>query len=148
MDENFDLNKLVDEVVENLNPASSHKIIKRGGKPKIIFADPKYISRIISNMIINAIKYSPGKDEIIVKVAGAKDSVTVSVQDYGRGIEKGKEQRIFEPYFRVETKKVEKISGLGLGLYIAREIASHYKGKIWVNTKIGQGSTFYFQMPC
>lgn len=148
MDDYFDLNKLVNEVIENLKPTTSHKIIKQGRKPKIIFADPKYISRIITNMITNAIKYSLGRNKIIVKVAGEIESVTVSVQDFGRGIKKGKQWVIFEPYSRIETRKEEKVPGLGLGLYIAREIASHYKGKIWVNSKTGQGSTFYFQMPC
>ncbi len=69
------------------------------------------------------------------------------MQDFGFGIPKEEQGHIFDRFFRVKGKKENGISGLGLGLYISYEIINQHKGKIWVTSEIGKGSTFYFTLP-
>ena len=73
--------------------------------------------------------------------------MTLSVQDFGLGISKDKQDKVFERFYRVSGDKEESIPGIGLGLYIASEIIKRQGGKIWVESAQGKGSTFYFQLP-
>lgn len=102
---------------------------------------------MLVNLITNAIKYSPDADRVVVITSQDKKYITVSVQDFGLGTSKDEQAHIFDRFFRVKGKKENDISGLGLGLYISYEIITQHKGKIWVESKEGEGSTFYFALP-
>lgn len=119
----------------------SHKL----EAPKInVVADPDKLRQVLINLLINAIKYSPPKTQIKVLTRKDKSSVTVSVQDFGQGIPRGKLSVIFSKFYRVGSTKIE---GLGLGLFISKKIIEAHKGKIWVNSKVGKGSCFEFSLP-
>lgn len=142
------LTALVTEAVETFQyTTATHTITIEGGITKEIIADRERIRQVIVNLLINAIKYSPNADAIIVKLAETEKVVTVSVEDFGLGIPKSQQEQVFERFFRVKAKEKYNIKGLGLGLYITREIISAHKGKLWVDSLEGHGSTFSFSLP-
>ncbi len=98
-------------------------------------------------MISNAIKYSPHSHTIVIKSESDTKNISVSVQDFGIGIPKNKQDKVFEQFFRVSGPKQYTFPGLGLGLYISSEIIKRQGGKIWVNSTEGKGSTFCFSLP-
>jgi signal transduction histidine kinase len=103
---------------------------------------------VIINFFDNAGKYSPPHTDINVKVYDKKNKVRLCVQDFGMGIPKDQQPRIFERFFRVYSEKVNTYAGLGLGLYISAEIIKRHKGSIGVESEKDKGATFYFEVPC
>lgn len=147
-DNYFDFNVLVEEIVEELQRTTDrHKIITELSMPKKIHGDRDRTGQVISNLISNAIKYSPKSDKIIIKSQQDGTNVTLSVQDYGIGIPKEKQSRVFEQFFRVSGDREITFPGLGLGLYVSSEIVKREGGRIWVNSIKGKGSTFCFSLP-
>jgi PAS domain S-box-containing protein len=143
---NFPFDELVAEIVEEIQRTTSkHTIEKVGSTNKTVFGDKDRIGQVISNMLTNAIKYSPHANKIIVKTTADKDNVTLCVQDFGVGIPKERQEQVFERFYRVSGN--DTISGIGLGLYISAEIIKRQHGKIWVESEEGRGSTFYFSLP-
>jgi PAS domain S-box-containing protein len=112
----------------------------------MVNADPQRLEQVLINLVSNAVKYSPGAEEVVVTVAVTPAGIRVSVQDYGIGIEQEQYSRIFSRFYRVENLAAH-MSGLGIGLYICDEIISRHKGKIWVDSEFGKGSTFHFEIP-
>lgn len=104
------------------------------------------LEQVLMNLINNAVKYSPASRTVIIRASQNGNNVRVYVTDYGIGLSDKQQERIFERFYRVEDKKYMS-SGLGMGLYISQEIISHHKGKIGVQSELGQGSTFYFDLP-
>lgn len=144
----FELEKLLAEVVANFQyTVTSHVVEQRGGTKVIVYADKDRINQVLVNLISNAIKYSPDADKIIVNLSSDQDKATVSVQDFGSGIPKEEQNRIYERFFRAKGRKEGKIPGLGLGLFITAEIVKQHKGNLWVDSTVGKGSTFYFSLP-
>jgi PAS domain S-box-containing protein len=111
----------------------------------LITADSVRIEQVLINFLTNAIKYSPDNTPIILTVRQEGDSVVVSVRDEGIGISPEYLQTIFDRYFRINP--VSAIGGLGIGLYISKEIISRHGGAIWAESREGAGSTFYFSLP-
>lgn len=147
-EELFDFNKLVNEIVDELQiTTEKHKIIKKLGKTKIIYADRERIGQVLNNLITNAIKYSPHSKKIIVKSFTHKDTITLCVEDFGVGIPKDKQNKVFEQFFRVSGSIQNTFPGLGLGLYVSSEIIKRENGRIWVESAEGKGSTFCFSLP-
>lgn len=144
----LDLDKLVHEVVETFQyTTTTHNLIIKGAITKTVNADKNRIHEILINLIINAIKYSPNADKVIIKLSEKDDAVIVSVKDFGFGITKEEQKKVFERFFRVKGKTDNKIEGLGLGLFLVSEIIKQHKGKIWVKSSFGEGSTFSFSLP-
>lgn len=144
----FDLNELIEEVVEEIQRTSEkHKIIKNLVKVENFCGDRERIGQVLTNLITNAIKYSPHADKVIVSTGVKKGNVTLCVEDFGVGIPKDKLERVFEQFFRVSGPKQDTFPGLGLGLYISSEIIKREGGKIWVESEEGKGSTFSFSLP-
>ena len=102
---------------------------------------------MITNLISNAIKYSPDNNQIIVSTAVENENVTLSVQDFGIGISAEKQPKIFERFFRVTGGGKETFPGLGLGLFISAEIIKRHNGTISVESIEGKGSIFCFSLP-
>jgi two-component system, chemotaxis family, CheB/CheR fusion protein len=147
-EENYNLNDLISEVVEETQrTASRHKIEKNLGKSVQIHGDRERAGQVLSNLLNNAIKYSPEGDRIIVTSKIEKDFATICVQDFGIGIEKDLNDKVFERFFRVTEPMMNTFPGLGLGLYIASEIVKKQGGNIWVKSTRGKGSTFCFSIP-
>lgn len=144
--EKLDLYALIKETVEMFQyTTTSHTISIDGTLHKLIRADKERIRQVIINLLINAIKYSPNADTIIVKLAEDQKMCVVSVQDFGPGIPKAAQTRIFERFFRMQ-EHYHAVKGLGLGLYIALAIIKAHKGKLWVESNEA-GSTFSFSLP-
>jgi signal transduction histidine kinase len=144
----LDLNGLLDEIVEEMQMTTNkHKLIKKFDKTKILYADRERLEQVVVNIISNAIKYSPKKGKIVVKTVTDSRLATVSVQDFGIGIAKESQQKIFERFYQAENTAHVAIPSIGLGLYIAAEIVRRFGGKMWVKSRKGKGSTFYFSLP-
>lgn len=112
-----------------------------------MWGDKDRIGQVLTNLLTNAVKYSPMSDTIIVRLTAAQDAVVVSVQDFGIGIEKEHLNHIFERFHRVSDPEEKTYPGLGIGLYIAREIIQRHNGTLTVESEKGQGSQFAFSLP-
>jgi PAS domain S-box-containing protein len=144
----YDLNELINEVADDLQMTTKkHKIIRELQPVKPLTGDKERTSQIIVNLLSNAIKYSPASDKIIVKTKVTDEEVTVSIQDFGIGISKEMQRKLFKRFFRVTDETTRTFPGLGLGLFIATEIVRKQKGRIWVESAPNEGSTFCFTLP-
>lgn len=143
----FDFEKLVQESVEEMQMSTLHQIEMTTENVGMVFADRERISQVITNLISNAIKYSPDAEKIMVEIHGDGKEVIFTVQDFGIGMPIEKKDRVFEQYYRVSGDEQSTFPGLGLGLYIASQIVERSNGKIWVNSVLGKGSTFSFSLP-
>ena len=147
-EEIVDMDALVREVVEQCQQTSTqHQISIEGSAPGTIVCDRDRLSQVVINLLTNAMKYSPQAEQIIVHLTSTAEGPTVSVEDFGIGVPKTEQQRIFERFYRVGGEQGRIASGLGVGLYIAQQIIEHYRGKLWVESREGQGSTFSFSLP-
>ncbi len=111
----------------------------------VITADGAKIEQVLINFLTNAVKYSPAAANIIVKVITSEGKAIVSVKDFGIGIPRHHLDDIFNRYYRVNPDQGS--GGLGIGLYISREIIRRHGGDTWVESKEGEGSVFYFSLP-
>ncbi len=144
----IDLDALIHEIVETAQLASpSHKLTVHGVSRATIIGDQDKLGQVFTNLLSNAIKYSPRSDQVDIYLKAAQDVALVSIQDFGIGIPRERQGDLFERFYRVDTSRQNYIPGLGLGLYIAREIVKHHGGKIIVKSEEGRGSTFSVSLP-
>jgi signal transduction histidine kinase len=113
----------------------------------VVDADPQRIGQVLRNLIDNAIKYSPDGGLIVVRGEVRPVEVVVSVADQGVGIAPEHLNRLFEKYFRIESGLVRHVVGSGLGLPISHTIVESHRGRIWAESKLGEGTTLYFSLP-
>jgi two-component system CheB/CheR fusion protein len=147
--EQFDLDALVRDIVEEVDHTTDqHQIRIEGAAPTRVSGDRERIGQVLTNLLTNAIKYSPQAHTILVKCAADTESATVSVQDFGIGIAPDKHEHVFERFFRVSDQEHETFPGLGLGLFISAQIVQRQGGRMWVESRVGAGSTFFFTVPC
>lgn len=147
IDEEFSIAGLVKEIVKDQNLVTEkHRIILKGFSKKSIKADRYRIGQVITNLISNAVKYSPQANKVVVELRNTTRSVLISVRDFGIGIDKSELSKIFNPYFRARTG-TKGIKGTGIGLFISNQIAKRHKGKIWVKSSLNRGSVFYLELP-
>ncbi len=145
----FDLGALVADIVQEMaHTSEQHQIRIEGAIGAQVCGDPERIGQVLTNLLSNAIKYSPQAEEVLVSLAADADAATVGVQDFGIGIAASKQQRLFERFFRVNDLSHAMFPGLGLGLYICAEIVKGHGGRMWVESREGVGSTFFFTVPC
>jgi two-component system sensor histidine kinase VicK len=144
----FDLEKLILEIIdEAMLTTSTHIIDFKKCGPIEVSADRDKINSVISNLISNAIKYSPQGKEVHVNCLVSDNMVTVSVHDEGMGVKPQDMDKIFDRYYRVQSNYTQNISGFGIGLYLSAEIIKRHHGQIWLQSESGVGSTFYFTLP-
>jgi signal transduction histidine kinase len=113
----------------------------------ILEADPRWIKQVFRNILDNAVKYSPDGGLIVMRGEVRSTDVVVIVADQGIGISPEDLIPLFEKYFRVKSAASLHISGTGLGLPIARAIVELHGGRIWAESKHGEGTTIYFSLP-
>ena len=117
------------------------------GLPRVT-ADPERLRQVLSNLISNAVKYSPGGDSVVVRARQpAGGHVQIEVIDHGLGIPHDQMNRLFQKFERVRTEQHSRIGGTGLGLYICRLIVEGHGGRIWAESEPGLGSTFSLLLP-
>lgn len=144
---NFAFNEMMDEAIEAIQYNSpKHRINKSGTITKLVKGDRERLQQVIINLLSNAVKYSPDSKDIFIDVKEENEMLTVSVKDNGIGISENNFSKIFERYYRIEGQDIH-FQGLGIGLFISMDIIRRHKGNLWVESKPGNGSTFYFTLP-
>jgi PAS domain S-box-containing protein len=149
--EPLNLNELIDEVVELLFPRIENKRLIHQFKPQydlpLIEGDAEQLRRMLTNLIENAVNYTPSGGYLTVKTQSQHDIVKLDVIDSGIGIEPEAIPRIFERFFRTSTAKTSEQSGTGLGLAIVKKIVDMHGATIDVTSRVGQGTTFTLKFP-
>ncbi len=144
----FDLNEVVNDTVEQIQTTTSkHRILVEGTIHHAVWGDKDRIGQVLTNLLTNAVKFSPQAGEIVVRLSTISDAVMVSVLDFGIGIDKEHLPHIFDRFHRVSDPEEKTYPGLGIGLYIAREIIQRHGGILTVESKKGEGSLFSFTLP-
>jgi two-component system CheB/CheR fusion protein len=144
----FDINELIGEIVDEVQQTTKkHHLVMELQATGQILADRERTGQIINNILSNAIKYSPEADRIIIRSSSDDNKITVSVEDFGIGISKEVQEKVFQQFFRVHHSKMNAYPGLGLGLYIAAQLVKRQGGTIGVDSVPGKGSLFYFTLP-
>lgn len=122
-------------------------VSKRVVKPLLyVHADPDRLREVVTNLFDNAVKYTES-GRISIGITGDKDVVQLRISDTGPGIPKDDVSHLFQKFYRVDNSATRTIGGTGLGLYICRKIIELYGGRIWVESEVGKGSTFYINLP-
>ncbi|STD54213.1 PAS domain-containing sensor histidine kinase [Empedobacter falsenii] len=144
----FLMEDLVAEIVEEQQMSTkTHTIILTKESAGYIRGDKDRIGQVLSNLINNAVKYSPNAKEVEVNLELIDGSAKVSIKDNGFGIPQNKIHQVFDQYFRVGSEYEQGINGLGLGLFICAEIINKSNGQIYVKSELHKGSTFCFELP-
>jgi PAS domain S-box-containing protein len=146
----FDLDRLVEETVENVQAATTtHRLLIEGSTGSWVLGDQERLAQVCVNLLTNAIKYSPLSSAVRVCLFRDDEAqqAVISVQDFGIGIDKSHHEHLFERFYQVTDPEEKTYPGLGIGLYISREIVTRHQGRMWVESSKGSGSTFYVALP-
>lgn len=143
--------RLLHEVIlEQSEPARVKGVVLKtslNGKVPLVIGDASLVHRALVNLVSNGLKYATGTKEIILGAVPEGDEVVFSVQDFGPGIAKQDQIRLFEKFYRVEQKTRRQIKGSGLGLAIVKSIVERHGGRVWCDSQVGKGSRFCFSLP-
>jgi two-component system phosphate regulon sensor histidine kinase PhoR len=138
---------LVKDCIENARHIyPENTFVIEDGNEYLVSANPERLEQVLMNLINNSVKYSKENKNVIIKTERLGGTVRVAVIDFGIGLSDDQKDHIFERFYRVEDKKYL-ASGLGMGLYISAEIIHNHKGEISVESELGKGATFYFDLP-
>ncbi len=140
---------IIDSAMKPFQISKSCKLITDSNIDKTIWILGDFIrlEEVFRNLLSNAIKYSPDDSEVFVTVQVEEDHALVTVQDHGIGIPKEQLEGIFECFYRASNLEKRDPGGMGLGLYICKEIIDSHVGSIWAESEEGVGSTFYVKLP-
>jgi signal transduction histidine kinase len=149
--EEIDLNPIFDEILETIKILIDAKNLtvnkKISGKLPKVLVDKVRLALVIENLISNSIKFTPVGGRIDITASKDKDKILVEVHDTGVGIPKEDTEKIFEKYYQVKSGAGGDTGGSGLGLVICKRIVEDFGGRIWVESKLGEGSSFKFTLP-
>ncbi|MES1206996.1 MAG: HAMP domain-containing sensor histidine kinase [Pseudomonadota bacterium] len=150
-DASADLGDVLEEAVADLRPAAASagaSIVVEAFPPTRVACTPGALTSVLSNLVGNAVKYiGDGRDparRIVVRVRDGRGAVRIEVDDNGPGLPPGSEERVFEPFLRVNPSNKP---GIGLGLATVKKIVEAYRGRTGVDSRLGRGSTFWFELP-
>ncbi len=144
----FDLKEVIIDVIEGMHAhTKKHTITVEGTPKKKVWGDKYRIGQVVTNLLSNAAKYSPGADKIKVVIESSPQAVKVRVIDFGIGINKEHLNKIFERFYRVTGPDERTFPGLGIGLYISSQIIKRHGGTMNVKSAKGKGSEFSFTLP-
>ena len=147
-EEHFDLDVLIQETVESIQGiTTTHQLHIEQVVSVQVFGDRDRLGQVVTNLLNNAMKYSPQADKVVIRIVKDSNDAIVSVQDFGIGIAEVHQQKIFERFYQVAESVEKTYPGLGIGLYLSNEIIKRHKGRLWVQSTKGQGSTFHFAVP-
>jgi len=143
----FNFSEMVQNTIEDIGHSfPTHQIIREGAISKVFVGDENRLQQVIINLLTNAIKYSPLVKEVLINLQEDDHQLTVSVTDKGIGMSKEHLAKVFDRYYRVQEHAIQ-FQGLGIGLYISYDIVVRHGGKMWVESEVDKGSTFYFTLP-
>ena len=145
----FEIGPVIDEVVKAARMTAPESIsFEVGGESNVaVHADRDLLRQVLGNLVNNAVKYSPGGGIVAVAAREDAEGIAITVGDQGVGIPPDVHERIFEKFFRVDPGQLSGVGGTGLGLYIAKELVRRMGGRLTVNSKPGEGSTFTISFP-
>lgn len=160
----INLVEFVGEVVQGLQPKAAEKNLRMIFKPDpdgnskpdsgerrlspvyYVNVDPDHLREVVANLVENAIKYTPSGD-VTVDISGDHNHTTISVADSGIGIAAEDIPHLFQKFYRIDNSATREIGGTGLGLYLCRRLTEAMEGRIWVESQLQQGSTFFVELP-
>jgi signal transduction histidine kinase len=143
-----DMNVLCQEVVESQRSITGRSVsFQPAPTPASVYGDSHRLEQVVSNLVTNAIKYSPVSAPVEVSVENDAQQVMIHVRDYGEGIDQNQLDHIFEPFYRTPDAQSSTAGGLGLGLAITKQIVDLHKGQIWGACEKGHGCTFFVNLP-
>ncbi|TAK32744.1 MAG: PAS domain-containing protein [Chloroflexota bacterium] len=144
----LDLSELAASTVARMRLATEqHALLFQSPDPVLVDGDRGRLEEVLSALLDNAVRYSPHGGEIETTVCTVEGQAVVSVRDYGVGIPEDKQSRIFERFYRAHTGTPYDYGGMGVALFISREIIARHGGRMWFESEEGKGSTFYFSLP-
>jgi two-component system phosphate regulon sensor histidine kinase PhoR len=124
-----------------------HLKLKTRGEIPLLTGDSDKFDQIITNLVSNAIKYSPHGGDVLVDFKSDGKNLTVSVSDQGIGIPPNKIERVFEKFERVDNQDTRQAGGTGIGLFLVKHLVDRHQGEIWAESEVGKGSKFIFIIP-
>ncbi|MBG6234069.1 signal transduction histidine kinase [Pedobacter sp. CAN_A7] len=145
--ENFDFDEMVATTVTVFEENNKQTFLLDLNSLQNFVGDRQRLKQVVSNLISNALKYTKENSEIRIKTAIVDKELHFSIEDHGIGIKQEEKTKIFERFYRSVNIKQYTYPGIGLGLFIAKEIIKHFGGKIWVISNPGHGATFHFNIP-
>jgi two-component system phosphate regulon sensor histidine kinase PhoR len=150
-EQNFDIHKLIEDIFEQLDETAKQrgtkmKFSKNSPKSCYVYADKFRIGQVITNLVVNAIKYGNDKGHILASLVIENEGVFVSIKDDGPGIEQKHLPRIFERFYRIDRSRSKDKGGTGLGLSIVKHILEAHQSRIYVSSKAGSGTIFSFKL--
>jgi signal transduction histidine kinase len=149
--ETFSMAGLVEEAIScHRLTADNHGIFlswNGPGQPVIVTADRGRLNQVFDNLIGNAMKFSPNGGTVQVSLTEEAGYIRVAITDQGIGVPSDKLDRIFERFYQVDGSARRRFGGTGIGLAIVKRIVDAHKGRIWVESEVNRGSTFYFTLP-
>lgn len=145
-----DVSVVIEAVVDKLTPlADSAEVSLLNRTPETmppLLADPWRLEQVVTNLIDNAIKFSPPQGAVTIDAIDGVDFIQINVADTGIGIAPGEAERIFDRFYQIDGGANRLYKGTGLGLTICRHIVEHHGGRIWVKSDYGKGATFSFTL--
>ncbi len=142
------MNDIIDRFEMNLKPEQNITFVREIPEDTFyVWIDRDRMTQVLDNIISNAIKYSPNGGKITFKIEKRIRQILVSITDEGIGIEYDQLDKIFNRFYRVDKARTRELGGTGLGLAITRELVEAHYGRIWANSKVGEGTTIYFTLP-
>jgi signal transduction histidine kinase len=141
----FVMAHLVAQCCNHVRQAGTHQLIIEGDTQLKVEADEQKIDQVMVNLVNNAVKYAPGSKDIYIGIQREDRMVKITVKDQGPGVAKEQQSRLFERYYRMPQN--QRLSGMGLGLYICAEIVRQHGGEIGLESELGKGSIFWFTLP-
>ena len=144
-----DINEMVTRVLNVQSSYANKHNLLTDVAPNLptILADEDKVDQILTNLVNNAIKYSPKGGDITVKMVLEGEFIHGSVTDQGMGIPKDHLPKVFERFHRVDNRDTRKVGGTGIGLFLVQALIESHGGNIWVESEVGVGSTFHFTLP-
>ncbi len=144
-----DLREIARQVLERQQPQTANHRLRLEFPAEFppVRGDARRLEQVLDNLVSNAIKYSPQGGEVVIAGETLPSEVLLSVRDQGVGIPLEEQTRIFERFYRVQGPDTRAVSGTGLGLYLTRAIVRAHGGRIWVESALGQGATFFVALP-
>ena len=144
----YDFNEMVQEGIQDAQQGKSQHQIEFSSESDItVYGDREKLNQVVTNLLSNAIKYSGTSHKIEVKTRLKDGGVELMVRDFGIGIRPEEHKKVFKQFYRSSLTNQPAIPGMGIGLYICNEIVAQQGGRIWVESKPGEGSTFYVWLP-
>jgi len=139
----------IERAIAAIRPVAKRRVIAYKADPDLPLAwgDPERVHQVLGNLLENALNYSKPPSPVTVSAHVVGDDIRFAVADRGGGLRPDEYERIFEPFYRGDGAKTGRVRGTGLGLAICKGIVEAHDGRIWVESEVGKGSTFYFTLP-